>query len=78
MGCGRGVARTACAVTSCEEFFRVSLSGVAGAAEGFGHCKVDLEVFAVYMTRDVLAHVLVRSTASFIIPGACADYVRLC
>ena len=35
---GRGWRRTACAVAGCEQFFWVGLSGVAGAAEGFGHC----------------------------------------
>jgi len=33
-----GLRRTACAVAGCEELFWVGLSGVAGAAEGLGHC----------------------------------------
>jgi hypothetical protein len=41
---------TACAIPSREELLRVRLSGVAGAAERFGHCQVDLEVLAVYVS----------------------------
>jgi hypothetical protein len=52
---GRG--RTACTVASCEELFRVGLSGVSSATEGLSHCQVNLEVFAVYMSEKVLAKV---------------------
>jgi len=51
----RGRARTACTVASREKLLRIGLSGISGAAKGFGHCQVDLEVLAVYMSGKVSA-----------------------